>query len=75
MPEDKGSHVEWVAVFSSDKAYEVELSRIVLEEAGITAMILNKHDSSYLFGEIELFVNRPDAIRAKHILNKGESND
>ena len=70
MPEDKGQSMEWVSVFSSDKGYEVEIARMVLQEAGIEAIVLNKRDSSYRFGEVELCVPSGDALRALHILNQ-----
>lgn len=41
-------------------------------ENGINAIIVNKKDSSYLFGELELYVMSDDAIQAKHIITTQE---
>lgn len=41
-------------------------------ENGINAIIVNKKDSSYLFGELELYVMPNDAIQAKHIITTQE---
>ena len=46
----------------------VELRRAVLEEHGIPAVVLNKRDSSYLFGFVELLVQEEDAARAESLI-------
>lgn len=60
-------------VYSSDKAYEVEMLKNILHDHGIPAFIINKKDSSYLFGEIELYVDPDNVIRAKQLISKFES--
>jgi len=65
---------EWVCIYTTDKIYQAEVLKAVLEENGIPCFIVNKQDSMYLFGEIELFVSTDDSFTAKQlILNfKGE---
>ncbi len=59
----------WVKIYSSDKPYQAELARQVLEENGIQAVVINKKDSSYLmFGETELYVSQDDVIKAKQLI-------
>ena len=41
----------------------------MLEENGITAILMNKQDSSYLFGKIELYVNENDEAIANVLIN------
>lgn len=62
----------WVNIFSTPKAYLAEIAKDVLYEEGIAAVIINKQDSTYLFGEVELYVERDDAILAKYILEKAQ---
>lgn len=69
----KMSENNWVKVFSSSKAYLVEITHGVLEEEGIESVIINKIDSAYLFGESELFVRDEDALKALQIISKIES--
>ncbi len=57
-------------LFSSSKPLEVEAAVSFLEEAGIPSFKINKKDSSYIFGEIELYVEEPDLTRAQIILNE-----
>jgi len=67
------SDTNWVKVFSSSKAYLVEITHSILEEEGIESVIINKIDSAYLFGECELFVNKEDSLKAMQIISKIES--
>ena len=65
----------WVKVFSSSKAYLVELTHGILEEEGIESVIINKIDSAYLFGESELFVNDEDSTKALQIISDIEKSE
>ena len=58
----------WLKVYSSDKAYQIEIAKAVLEEADILSFQVDKKDSSYAFGEIELYVSAEEEINAKLIL-------
>lgn len=58
----------WQVVYSDGFPPAVELRRAVLEENGIPAVILNKRDSSYLFGYVELLVQEEDVERARAVL-------
>jgi hypothetical protein len=62
----------WVKIYSTSAKYQAELLRGLLEENEISAVVVNKQDSSYLFGEIELYVIADDAIRAKHLITTKE---
>ena len=48
------------------------MAKDILYDEGIASVIINKQDSTYLFGEIELYVERDDAILAKYILDKAQ---
>ncbi|MFH1121399.1 MAG: DUF2007 domain-containing protein [Bacteroidota bacterium] len=58
----------WVCIYTSVRLHEVEMIRVILGENQITAIIVNKQDSIYLIGEIELYVSFDDAFRAKQII-------
>ncbi len=49
-----------------------EIVKDVLQEQGINAVVINKQDSSYLFGEIEVYVLKSDALRAVNLIKKNE---
>jgi hypothetical protein len=60
---------DWIKIHTTNDNYKAELLKGLLLENNIEAVIINKKDSSYLFGELELYVNSRDVIKAKHILN------
>ncbi len=61
----------WIKIYASSEPYKIELLKGFLEENNITAMSINKQDSSYLaFGEIELFVDAKDVLKAKNLISK-----
>jgi len=63
---------KWTKIYSSTLLYKVDILKGLLAENNIQSVIVNKRDSVYLIGEIELFVNVEDAFRAKQILIKRE---
>lgn len=60
---------KWQKIFESDSPIRAEIVKGVLEEKGITAVILNKKDPVYrIHGSIELMVSKEEAIRAINII-------
>lgn len=57
-------------VFSTSEIYLAEIIKMKLEGEGIYVVVINKRDTSYNnFGQVELYVNRDDVIRAKYLIN------
>jgi len=62
---------DWVIAYESKQEYLAEIARTVLSDNDIESVIINKKDSAYnSFGDIEIYVNRDNLIRAKQILQK-----
>jgi len=62
---------DWVIAYESKQEYLAEIARTVLSDNDIESVIINKKDSTYnSFGDIEIYVNRDNLIRAKQILQK-----
>jgi len=59
----------WTLIYSVDALYKAELIREKLEEEGILSDVLNKMDSLFKFGDIEVYVKKEDEPRAKEIIN------
>ena len=60
---------KWQKVFMTEVAYRAEIVKGVLEDFGITSVVLNKMDSSYNnFGNHEVLVLPEDVLRAKQII-------
>lgn len=62
----------WERVFSHGFMPKVILAKELLDSEDIPAIVLNKQDSFYLIGEIELLVPGEHVIRARRILSKFE---
>ena len=62
----------WVCIYSSNYVYKVEITQAILAEENIESVVVNKQDSNYLIGEIELHVHPDNALAAKQIINKEE---
>jgi hypothetical protein len=62
--------VNWVSIYSSKYIHKVEIAKAVLLDNNIDSIVVNKQDSAFLFGEIELHVHPNDQLEAKQILNK-----
>lgn len=61
---------DWKKVYTGSNFYKIELIRQVLEDRDIHAVILNKQDSSYKFGQIELYVHESNVEGAKEIIEE-----
>ena len=61
---------DWVNIYTTTVIYKAELLKGLLEENEINAVIINKKDSAYLFGDVELYVASNDAVKAKHLITQ-----
>jgi hypothetical protein len=61
----------WIKIHSSARSYEIEVMKAFLLNNDIKAFVIDKTDSMNTFltnGEIELFVDENDVIKAKKLL-------
>lgn len=58
----------WTVVYTTNKPWQAEIARQVLEENGINTVVINKQDSSYLIGEAEIYVESKNADTAKTVV-------
>lgn len=61
---------DWVLVYSTERPHLAELIKSILNENSIESIPINKQDSSYLFGEVEIYVRKSDAFVAKQLISK-----
>jgi len=62
-----------VYIYSSGQPIRAELVKQMLASHNISAFLVNKQDSAYKFGEIEVYVGRDDVIRAKMLIREFEN--
>lgn len=61
----------WICIYTTDKMYQCEIAKDQLKENNIQSVIINKQDSAYIIiGEIELYVAKESAFKAKQIIEK-----
>ncbi len=65
---------KWEKVMVTEVSSKAELTRMVLENNGVQAVLLNKKDSSYLLGVFEIYVPVGQAAFAMQILNNEITN-
>jgi len=63
---------DWVCVYTFNREYQSRLALEMLSDNDIEAALMNKMDSLYQIGEIELYVHPEQVIRAKMLLNEFE---
>lgn len=59
----------WTKVYTASDPIKAELSKQLLEENGIEAVLLNKQDSSYHFGDVQVLVPEKDSQAAQKLLS------
>ncbi len=72
MTDEKGIEMidNWKKVYSNTYQHKVEIVQAVLKDNDIESVIMNKKDSAYLFGDIELYVQSDNVMKAKQIIEK-----
>lgn len=62
----------WTCIYTTTFIHEAELIKGMLEEHTITAFVVNKQNSAYLLGEIEIHVPKADAFEATQLIKSSE---
>lgn len=63
----------WVKIYTTTNPVQAEISKQMLEENGIVAVVMNKQDSSYRFGLVELYVHELEEASARNLIAEVES--
>jgi len=58
---------EWKIVYTTTKLYDAEMIKEILKDK-FEVVLINKKDSSYLFGSIELYVRYENVKEAKLVI-------
>lgn len=58
----------WVKLLVGTNPIEMELTKQMLEEHDVPAVLMNKQDSSYRFGQLELYVHESEEATARFLL-------
>jgi len=58
----------WETIYSTDQLYEAEMVKDMMADNDIECVIMNKQDSTYRFGEIEICVPTEEVFKAKQLI-------
>ncbi len=58
----------WVKIYTSNQFYKSEMVKQILMDNDIEAVIMNKKDTSYTFGEVEVHIHQSDFNNALEII-------
>ena len=61
-----------VLIYTTNKSFQADILKQILADNEIPCFVINKMDSSYLFGDIELYVMNQDIMKAKVLIEKFE---
>ncbi|WP_143309409.1 putative signal transducing protein [Chitinophaga vietnamensis] len=67
---------DWVKVFSSDRAFEAEVVKGMLQEHDIHVVLINKQSSAFsvsLMKQVELYVHPSQAEAARELVAQHEN--
>ncbi|PPK99641.1 putative signal transducing protein [Parapedobacter indicus] len=62
----------WIKLFVTPNPIRAEIVKQMLEEHQVPAVVINKQDSSYRFGQIELYVHESQESLARELLADNE---
>lgn len=62
----------WEKVYITGQLHQAEIVKAVLEDHDIEASIIDKRDSSYLFGDAEVYVQQKDVAEARRLITENQ---
>ncbi len=58
----------WEVIYSTNQLYEAEMVKDMFADNFIECVIMNKKDSTYGFGELEVYVPTALVLKAKQLI-------
>ncbi|TVR78024.1 MAG: hypothetical protein EA412_09435 [Chitinophagaceae bacterium] len=65
-------HKDWIKIMSISNQFKAEIIKGMLEENNIKVVLINKKDSAYGFGEVEIYVNEGHVLKALNLIKTNE---
>ena len=62
--------IDWVMVYSADNPQSIVMIKSTLETNSIDSVEMDKQDSGYKIGDMELYVRKENVMRAKYLIDK-----
>jgi len=61
---------EFIKIYTSNLSHQIEIAKAILLDSEIESFAVDKKDSMYIFGDIELYVKPADELQARLILTQ-----
>ena len=61
---------DWTKIYTTGQLHLATLAEQALENSGIETVQMNKKDSSYLFGRIDIMVEKKNYDKALEVINQ-----
>lgn len=58
----------WGVIYTTNQLYEAEIVKEIMADNDVECVIMNKQDSNYMFGEIEVCVPNEEVLKAKQLI-------
>ena len=62
--------MSWKTVYKTENIQRAEMVKSILEDKGCNPIIINKKDSAYLLGLLEIQVSENELLKAIHEIEK-----
>ena len=66
------NNINWVKIYTTNKIHLLEIIKSILEDSNIPCTSIDKKDSSYSFGEIEIYVPEVSVSAAQNLLKEAD---
>ncbi|HPE86369.1 MAG: hypothetical protein EOL88_06955 [Bacteroidia bacterium] len=66
---------KWIKIYTSGNPIHIDILQNMLLDENIKSVFIDKKDSAYLFGDIELYVQQAHVLAARQIINRFEENE
>lgn len=63
---------QWIKVYTTNNIYHAEMIKKMLADNEIDSFIINKMDSNYFFGDIEIYTLPDLVMKSKLLIDKFE---
>ncbi len=66
------SNPDFIKIYTTNLAHQAEIAKSLLLDSEIESFVIDKKDSMYIFGEMELYVKPEHEILARLILTQNK---
>ncbi|PIE88088.1 MAG: hypothetical protein CSA04_03685 [Bacteroidetes bacterium] len=66
---------DWKLIYTTGNPIHIDILQNLLLEKGVKSVFINKQDSSYLFGDIELYVDQKNVMVARQVVTQFEAHE